>query len=82
VFDLLQTLGGKPYMLAEHLQRFRNSADHLGLKIPASDEEIEAIILDLLERNGHAEATVRLVLTGGESPDGMHSIPTRRPSSS
>ena len=75
VFDLLQTLGGKPYMLAEHLQRFRNSADHLGLKIPATDEEIEAIILDLLERNGHAEATVRLVLTGGESPDGMHFDP-------
>jgi branched-chain amino acid aminotransferase len=75
VFDLLQTVSGKPYMLAEHLQRFRNSADHLGLKIPATDLEIEAIIGDLLSQNGHAEATVRLVLTGGESPDGMHFDP-------
>ena len=75
VFDLLQTIRGKPFMLAEHLARFRNSARTLGLSVPASDEEITAAILDLLARNGHAEATVRMVLTGGNSPDGMHYDP-------
>jgi len=75
VFDLLQTIGGRPYMLAEHLERFRASAEHLGLIVPASDEAIERIILELLERNQHAEATVRMVLTGGYSPDGMHFDP-------
>ena len=76
VFDLLQTIGGQPYMLAEHLARFRSSAQRLHLLVPASDEEITAAILELLARNRHEEATVRLVLTGGYSADGMHYDPS------
>lgn len=72
VFDLLQTVGGKPFQLVEHLERFRSSAALLGLEVPATNEEITRIVLELLERNGHDESTVRLVLSGGESPDGMH----------
>ena len=75
VFDLLRTVGGKPFLLAEHLKRLRHSADLLGLAVPYSDEEISAAISELLSLNGHAEATVRLVLTGGPSPDGMHFDP-------
>ncbi|MDR3687688.1 MAG: aminotransferase class IV [Coriobacteriia bacterium] len=71
VFDLLRTVNGRPFLLAEHLQRLRASAEKLGLAVSASDEEIAAVIDELLELNGHAEATVRLVLTGGVSPDGM-----------
>ena len=71
VFDLLRTVHGRPFLLAEHLQRLRSSAGHLGLSVPASDEEIVSAIEELLVRNGHREATVRLVLTGGVSPDGM-----------
>jgi len=71
VFDLLRTINGKPFLLAEHLRRLHNSAEQLGLHVPASDTEIEQAILELLPLNGHAEATVRMVLTGGVSPDGM-----------
>jgi branched-chain amino acid aminotransferase len=71
VFDLLRTVGGRPFLLAEHLERFRASAQELGLSVPATDDEIVSAIADLLARNGHREATVRLVLTGGVSPDGM-----------
>ena len=72
VFDLLRTVKGRPFLLAEHLTRLRASAAHLGLHVPLTDPEIEAIIDELLARNGHDEATVRMVLTGGVSPDGMH----------
>jgi len=71
VFDLLRTVGGRPFMLAEHLQRLRASAAHLGLTVPADDAAIATAIDELLARNGHTEATVRLLLTGGVSPDGM-----------
>jgi branched-chain amino acid aminotransferase len=71
VFDLLRTVGGRPFLLAEHLGRLRTSASHLGLTVPASDAEIADAIVELLDLNGHEEATVRLVLTGGVSPDGM-----------
>ncbi len=75
VFDLLQTVHGEPFMMAEHLERFRASAAQLGLEVPAADSEIAAAIVELLALNGHGEATVRLVLTGGVSADGMHYDP-------
>ena len=71
VFDLLRTVGGQPFLLAEHLRRLRTSAARLGLTVPATDSDIAAAINALLAVNGHDEATVRLVLTGGISPDGM-----------
>jgi branched-chain amino acid aminotransferase len=71
VFDLLRTVGGRPFLLAEHLKRLHSSAGLLGLTVPYSDDEIASAIEGLLLLNGHAEATVRIVLTGGPSPDGM-----------
>lgn len=71
VFDLLRTVGGEPFLLPEHLQRLRSSAEQLELTVPASDAEIGNAIRELLRLNAHAEATVRLVVTGGTSPDGM-----------
>lgn len=71
IFDLLRTIGGRPFLLAEHLERLRASAAQLGLTVPVTDVEIEAAIDELLALNTHEEATVRMVLTGGVSSDGM-----------
>jgi branched-subunit amino acid aminotransferase/4-amino-4-deoxychorismate lyase len=72
VFDLMETVNGRPFLLAEHLGRLRASAAQIGLSVPCADEEIAAAIDELLELNAHpAEATIRVVLTGGASPDGM-----------
>ncbi len=76
VFDLLRTVGGRPFLLAEHLRRLRQSAQHLGLTVPASDADVAGAVSDLLSRNDHREATVRIVVTGGVSPDGMGFDPT------
>ncbi len=74
VFDLLRTANGRPFLLPEHLRRLRASADWLHLSVPESNERIAEMIDELLARNGHSAgraATVRLVLTGGVSSDGM-----------
>ncbi len=76
VFDLLQTIGGVPFQFTEHITRFRASAKMLGLEVPATDDEIAEITVELLRLNQCTEATVRYVLTGGESPDGMHFDPS------
>jgi branched-subunit amino acid aminotransferase/4-amino-4-deoxychorismate lyase len=75
VFDLLRTAGGRPFMLGEHLDRLRSSAADIGLRVPESDERIAEAIDRLLELNARGEATVRIVVTGGVSPDGMHCDP-------
>lgn len=76
VFDLLRTVHGRPFLLEEHLRRLHFSAGELGLRVPVGDAEIVSAIDELLRLNGHAEATVRLVLTGGVSPDGMSFDPS------
>jgi branched-chain amino acid aminotransferase len=77
VFDLLRTVRGRPFLLPEHLRRLRGSAGQLGLEVPVSDEAITEAIDELLDLNAHVEATVRLVLTGGVSADGLGFDPER-----
>jgi branched-chain amino acid aminotransferase len=71
VFDYLRTYAGKPFHLWDHLLRLKYSADQIGLHIPNSLEEIEKIIYTLLEKNGFKESGVKIVVTGGFSPDQM-----------
>ncbi len=70
-FDFLRTYNGCPFRLDDHLRRFRNSARGLKLPLNYTDQEIRLIIADLLQRSGLREACVRLVITGGDSPDSM-----------
>ncbi len=72
VFDFLRVYNGKPFLLKEHLVRLANSARLLNLKVPLSRKEITDVIDKLLKKNHLKEATVRIVLTGGESNDGLH----------
>jgi branched-chain amino acid aminotransferase len=69
VFDFLRTYKGVPFKLREHIQRLQNSAKLIGLSLPWSTEEIEAIAQDTLGRNNLPEANIRIVVTGGSSAD-------------
>ncbi|WP_017318359.1 aminotransferase class IV [Mastigocladopsis repens] len=69
VFDYLRTYNGVPFRLREHVQRLQNSAELIGLNLPWSTEEIEAITQETLKRNNLPEANIRIVVTGGSSAD-------------
>lgn len=71
VFDFLRTYNKKPFYLDEHIKRLKNSAKLTGIKIPLSDEDLKSVILETLERNDFKESNVRIVVTGGISPDGI-----------
>ena len=77
VFDFLRTYGKQPFHLAAHLKRFRTSAQLLQLSVTQSDENIRAIIQELLLKNSLPEAHIRLILTGGESSDNL--LPEGKP---
>ncbi|MBK9125246.1 MAG: aminotransferase class IV [Chloroflexi bacterium] len=71
VFDFTRSYGGIPFKLAEHIARLRRSAEFIELPIPFSDDEIADIVMQTVKRNGYPESNVRIVVTGGESLDGI-----------
>lgn len=73
-FDYLRTYNGVPFRLYENIARLRRSAAFIGLEYDWSDDEIYAIVLETLRRNKHTESNIRLVVTGGSSPDNLNPV--------
>jgi branched-chain amino acid aminotransferase len=71
VFDLLRTYHGIPFKLHEHVQRLECSASAIGLTLPASVTQIAEIAGETYRRNALANATIRMIVTGGPSPNLM-----------
>ncbi len=71
IFDFLRTYGGKPFQLGAHLRRLIRSAALLDLHCPWDIEELDEIVMETLGRNSFDETGIRLVVTGGDSPDGF-----------
>jgi len=84
ICDIMRTYRGKPYFLDEHIKRLEQSAASTGIVLPWGKNTIRSIILETLEKNmdwiikpGHRaddgacmnEANIRIVITGGSSPD-------------
>lgn len=70
VFDYLRTYGTAPFLYREHYLRFVHSAQTLGLKVPLSEQEMRKAIETLVRKNKAHDCAVRMVLTGGVSPNG------------
>ncbi len=77
VFDFLRTYNGKPFKLDEHLQRFKNSASFIGLELPWSKEKLKKLVLETLKKNNLPEANIKIVASGGVSPDQI--TPSEKP---
>ena len=69
VFDFMRTYYGKPIFLRQHIARLQQSARQIGLDLIWTEEELIDIVQHALRRNGHREASIRIVVTGGSSPD-------------
>ncbi|HCY86564.1 MAG TPA: branched-chain amino acid aminotransferase [Desulfobacteraceae bacterium] len=72
VFDFLITYNKRPFYLDAHIARLENSAREINLILNHSAEQIGAIVTETLARNPHhTESNVRIVYSGGISPDGV-----------
>ena len=63
VFEVIRLYGGRPFALAEHLDRLERSA--AAIELPVDRGPLEREIEALLERNGDADAQLRLLVTRG-----------------
>ncbi len=63
VFEVIRLYAGRPYALGDHLDRLERSGAAIDLPVPRA--ELETEIGALLERNGDADAQLRLLVTRG-----------------
>ena len=70
-FESLRTYERRPFHLNEHLKRLAHSAYLIDLAMPLTQEEIAEIVREVIARNTYQHAAVRMLMTGGESEDGI-----------
>jgi branched-chain amino acid aminotransferase len=71
VFDFCRAAHGKPFLLEKYLARFRRSATMVGLEVNETDESLTEAIARLIRESELQSAGIRLLLTGGFTPDGI-----------
>src|SRR5579863_2426830 len=76
-FESLRTYDRRPFHLHEHLKRLYRSAVLIDLEIPWPSSFIADVIRETIERNTYQHASIRLLVTGGESEDSI--TPTGQP---
>jgi branched-chain amino acid aminotransferase len=80
VFETMRSYGGRIFRLDRHMQRLRQSADIIELRLPHEPEQLAEICSRLLERNGVADAIVRISVTRGRSVGGIGTAQAGEPS--
>lgn len=70
-FEALRTYDRRPFHLDEHLKRLYRSAELIELSIPWPASFIDGVIHEIIERNSYTHASIRLLVTGGESEDSI-----------
>lgn len=70
IFDFFKVVNGKVPFLDDYFDRFYRSAEFMQLPVTLSREELKKVVFELVQKNGVADAGIKMVLTGGYSPDG------------
>jgi len=71
LFDFFRVIEQVPVFLEDHLDRFERTAQIMGMDIPYSREKLESVIQELVTINGFDLGYIKMIMTGGESPDGF-----------
>ena len=72
IFDFFKTIDGQPVFLEDHLDRLFRSAVLMRLELKQSRDEIRSKIKRLIESNNLNDSGIKVILTGGFSPDGFN----------
>ncbi|MFO0792806.1 MAG: aminodeoxychorismate lyase [Candidatus Brocadiaceae bacterium] len=76
LFETIRAYSGKPFRLADHIERLSNSAKYLDIPFLQTTQEIQNIIEQLLELNNVTDAYIRMTLSRGWSVNGF--IPAQK----
>jgi branched-chain amino acid aminotransferase len=71
VFESMRTYDRRPFHLDNHLDRLYHSAELIEMAVPWPREHIAGVVQEIIARNTYRHAALRLLVTGGESEDGI-----------
>ncbi|MEK6765869.1 MAG: aminodeoxychorismate lyase [Planctomycetota bacterium] len=71
IFETLRSYNGKPFKLAEHLERMRCSAEKFSISFEYTNAEISENIKELIEKNNVQDAYIRITLSRGNGGNGL-----------
>ncbi|GGF15332.1 aminotransferase class IV [Hymenobacter cavernae] len=75
IFDYFRVHETQPLFVEDHLDRFYESARLMQLAVPLTRAALHEVILELARRNDLALSGIKILLTGGYSPDGYTPTP-------
>ena len=79
LFETLRVCGGRPFRLAQHLERMTRGADFLKIKCPFTPKELVNFAEQLIGKNRMPEAVLRVTLTRGPGERGYTPQTDSRP---
>src|SRR5688572_17717040 len=71
VFEALRTHGGHPDALDQHLARLEHSAGIVGIQMPVPRHVLAQEVSDAVARVAAAERYIRIIITRGDTPEGL-----------
>jgi len=69
VFDFLRLIDNIPLFVADHIKRLQASSKEMALVLTYSNEDLQQIVTELIERNNIPNSGIRITVTGGYSAD-------------
>lgn len=79
LFETIRVAGGKPFRIAQHLERMTRGAKLLKIKMPFTPKELQGISTELIEKNGLADSILRVTLTRGPGARGYSTTGAGQP---
>jgi aminodeoxychorismate lyase len=93
LFETVRVATGKPFRLAQHLERLTRGAEFLKIKLPFTPRELQKFAEQLIAKNELADAVLRVTLTRGAGARGysiknsgaptlaltLHALPPQNP---
>lgn len=74
IFDFFRVRNNVPLYVEDHLDRFLQSASIMQLSSPYTKDKLLTLISDLIKRNNISNSGIRMILTGGYSPDAYQPV--------
>ena len=79
LYETMRVCNGRPFRMAQHLERMTRGADYLKIQCPFTPKELEKTAGQLIEKNEMPEAVLRVTLTRGPGVRGYAPPAEARP---